>query len=170
MNAKIPSLAPIWVFAAFLTLIPTFSLIAEKPVELQDALAAEDWSAAALLAEKKAEDGDPFAQYVYGTMLMQGRGVPVDIPSAATWLETAGRQEQLDALLLLGLMHFREIAPDSRIWKAWLYLRIAYHSGKEDAASSIGIVEAHMTQEDHTLGVIALRKWEKETGMKIDYN
>lgn len=53
-----------------------------------------------------AEQTDsPLAQYRYGRVLLEGRGGPVDIPAAVTWLERAVAQNHIQASTLLARVY-----------------------------------------------------------------
>jgi uncharacterized protein len=69
--------------------------------EIEAALSASPASAAAL-ARSAAEAGSATAQAVYAQMLLDGYGVTCDPVAAFRWFVTAARQENLDAINMVG--------------------------------------------------------------------
>ncbi|HVL78681.1 MAG TPA: SPOR domain-containing protein [Sphingomicrobium sp.] len=53
-----------------------------------------------------AEAGDPDAAFNLGQAYRLGRGVPINLGAAQTWLERAARKDHLDAQTTLGLLLF----------------------------------------------------------------
>jgi TPR repeat protein len=54
---------------------------------------------------RKADQGDPRAQYSLGIMYTVGDGAPKDLPEAARWYRMAALQGHADAQYALGRMH-----------------------------------------------------------------
>jgi hypothetical protein len=65
-----------------------------------------DYAQAIAIWRPLAAKGDPDAAFNLGQAYRLGRGVPVDLSSAKTWLEKAARAGHLDAETTLGLLLF----------------------------------------------------------------
>lgn len=71
-----------------------------------DAWRRGDHSAAVKIWRPLAESGDPDASFNLGQAYRLGRGVPVDLAAAQTWLQRAAVKDHLDAQSTLGLLLF----------------------------------------------------------------
>lgn len=65
-----------------------------------------DYAAAVRSWRPLAEAGDADAAFNLGQAYRLGRGVPISLAAAQTWLERAARQDHLDAQATLGLLLF----------------------------------------------------------------
>jgi TPR repeat protein len=63
------------------------------------------WAEDTEVLRKRAEQGDPSAQYLLGVRCETGDGLEQDDRLAAAWYRTAADQGQVEAQLRLGLMH-----------------------------------------------------------------
>lgn len=136
--------------------------------DLRTALDRGDFSTARDLAERGTIMGDAFSQYVLGSMLVTGDHIEMNVERGVHLLETSGRQGNADALGFLGLLHYYKSVPDSEIWKAWMYMRLAIQFGSKNAGAISAYIVGEMTEEDYSLGVIALENWRKETGHTLE--
>ena len=66
-----------------------------------------DHEAAVKIWRPLAEKGDADAAFNLGQAYRLGRGVPINLAAAQTWLERAARKEHLDAQTTLGLLLFQ---------------------------------------------------------------
>ncbi|TVM35068.1 hypothetical protein DQK91_06620 [Oceanidesulfovibrio marinus] len=65
----------------------------------------EDLQRALPMYEKAAGYGDPEAQYILGTLYLDGTGVPQNTQQAVSWLEASARQGYAPAERTLGIMY-----------------------------------------------------------------
>src|SRR5215213_11434903 len=65
-----------------------------------------DYAAAVGIWRPLAESGDADAAFNLGQAYRLGRGVPINLGAAQTWLERAGRKDHVDAQTTLGLLLF----------------------------------------------------------------
>src|SRR5215211_6729373 len=65
-----------------------------------------DYAAAVAIWRPLAEKGDADAAFNLGQAYRLGRGVPINLGAAQTWLERAGRKDHVDAQTTLGLLLF----------------------------------------------------------------
>lgn len=66
----------------------------------------QDYAAAVAAWRTLAEAGDPDASFNLGQAYRLGRGVPLNLAAAQTWLERAARRNHLEAQSTLGLLLF----------------------------------------------------------------
>ena len=87
-------------------------LIAGAPAAAQsvkagiDAWQRQDFAAAVEIWRPLAESGDADAAFNLGQAYRLGRGVPINLAAAQTWLERAARKNHLEAQSTLGLLLF----------------------------------------------------------------
>ena len=74
-------------------------------VALVVALALPAWADALSDLRKQAEQGDPEAQFVLGTMYRDGQGVEQDLEETLRWWEKAAELGYVDAQFALGNIH-----------------------------------------------------------------
>ena len=67
----------------------------------------EEFEAAVAIWRPLAEKGDADAAFNLGQAYRLGRGVPVNLAAAQSWLERAARKDHLDAQATLGLLLFQ---------------------------------------------------------------
>src|SRR4029079_11314681 len=93
-----------------------------------------DTARAVAVCREGAEAGDPDAQTDLGNFYLQGEIVPRDIAAARGWYEKAAAQNQANAALVLGQIHWNGdgVKKDNAV--AAKYWRIAFDHGREDAA------------------------------------
>ncbi len=72
-----------------------------------EAWQAEDYETAVATWRPLAEKGDADAAFNLGQAYRLGRGVPVNLAAAQSWLERAARRDHLDAQATLGLLLFQ---------------------------------------------------------------
>ena len=93
-----------------LTALTLALAIAAAPAPtVRDGIAAwqkGDYSTAVAAWRPLAEDGDADAAFNLGQAYRLGRGVPVNLAAAQTWLQRAADQGHLDAQTTLGLLQF----------------------------------------------------------------
>jgi cell division septation protein DedD len=95
---------------AVLTLALTAAL---QPLSAQsvkagiDAWQRADYAGAVAIWRPLAEKGDTDAEFNLGQAYRLGRGVPVNLPAAKSWLERAANAGHLDAQTTLGLLLFQ---------------------------------------------------------------
>ena len=65
-----------------------------------------DYAAAVAIWRPLAENGDADAAFNLGQAYRLGRGVPINLGAAQTWLERAARKDHVDAQTTLGLLLF----------------------------------------------------------------
>jgi TPR repeat protein len=95
--------------------------MAIAPKTVRDGIEAwqrSDYASAIAIWRPLAENGDADAAFNLGQAYRLGRGVPVDLAQAKSWLDTAARAGHLDAETTLGLLLFDSGDRDSGI--AWL--------------------------------------------------
>ena len=71
-----------------------------------DAWRSGDYPAAVSIWRPLAEAGDPDAAFNIGQAYRLGRGVPLNLTEAQSWLERAARKDHVDAQTTLGLLLF----------------------------------------------------------------
>ena len=99
--------ARVWRFAGALMIAGLWSVSLAKADEFaagERAYAHEDYTRAAAIFTREAEQGRAAAQTYLGFMYADGRGVPQDDAKAAQWLRRAADQGTAAAQFLLGMM------------------------------------------------------------------
>ena len=87
-------------------------MVAAAPAQAQSVKAGieawqrSDFAAAVAIWRPLAEAGDADAAFNLGQAYRLGRGVPIDLATAQTWLEDAAHQGHVDAQTTLGLLLF----------------------------------------------------------------
>ena len=99
-----------------------------------------DWKTAFPLWSELAEDGDPDAQSILGTMYENGEGVAQDPAEAAKWYRKAADQGHSDAQLNLGVLYENgEGVPKDEVQAAKWY-RKAAKQGELLAQHTLGLM------------------------------
>lgn len=110
---------------------------------LEDAVAAherEDYLTAARMLLPLAEQGDPIAEALLGTMYDQGQGVPVDVRQATKWIRRSAEHGHASAEMALGVMYTlgRGVPLDNVQAAKWL--RKAADQGAAPAQNYLGLL------------------------------
>ena len=92
---------------AALIAVPAPSIFAQSVKAGVDAWQKADYAAAVSIWRPLAEKGDADAAFNLGQAYRLGRGVPINLAAAQTWLERAARKGHIDAQTTLGLMLFQ---------------------------------------------------------------
>ncbi|WP_212576946.1 tetratricopeptide repeat protein, partial [Vibrio parahaemolyticus] len=85
-------------------------------------LQANDWKNAPISeVQKAAEQSDAKAQFLLGSMYVQGKGVAQDDKQAVTWFRKAAEQGDATAQYLMGMAYEdgRGVAQDDKQAVAW---------------------------------------------------
>ena len=107
----------------------------------EDAIAAYDqgnYSAAAILYRKAADQGNASAQFVLGAMYEMGQGVPQDYAAAMTWFRKAAEQGHARAQNTLGLKYANGWGVPQDYAAAMTWYRKAAEQGWADAQNALG--------------------------------
>lgn len=88
--------------------------------------------------EREAKDGKDEAQFRLGTMLLEGKGGPRDIPRAIGLLEAARAQHNADATYLIGLLHGMGLGYAKNEEKAEAFISEAASYGQPQALGHVG--------------------------------
>ena len=107
-----------------------------------DAAGRGDFSSAAKLVRKAADDGNAKAQLFLGLMYETGTGVPKDDQQAVAWSRKAAEQGHAAAQRSLGVMYAngRGVPKDDQQAVAWS--RKAAEQGNAAAQSNLGLMYA----------------------------
>ncbi len=103
---------------AALLAMPSLALAPKSVRNGIEAWQRADYSAAVAIWRPLAEKGDADAQFNIAQAYRLGRGVPVDLAAAKSWLEKAARAGHLDAQTTLGLLLFDSGSRDAAM--QWL--------------------------------------------------
>jgi TPR repeat protein len=98
---KLPLVPTLLSFAALAVAVPAF---ADFQAGL-DAFQKGDYTTAAKEWRPLAEGGDPIAQFNFGLLYVDGRGVPQSYAEAANWFRRAAEQDYPQAQHNLGAMY-----------------------------------------------------------------
>src|SRR5215207_2393692 len=93
--------------AAFVLLFASAGATAQSVKAGIDAWQRGDHAAAVAIWRPLAENGDADASFNLAQAYRLGRGVPINLAAAQTWLERAARKDHLDAQSTLGLLLFQ---------------------------------------------------------------
>src|SRR5215213_4868941 len=99
-------MSPKYLVAAVMAAMMASALSAQSVKAGIDAWQRADYSAAVGIWRPLAQAGDADAQFNLGQAYRLGRGVPLNLGAAQTWLERAARKGHLDAQTTLGLLLF----------------------------------------------------------------
>jgi serine/threonine protein kinase len=113
------------------------------PPRPEDPPPTRDQIEAFRLCQKRAEAGDPSAQYELGMMYSYGRGTKRDGAQALVWLEKAATHGHLVAQSRLGIMLARGAGVKKDEAAAARWLRRAAEQGDIAAQFNLGIMYAH---------------------------
>ena len=105
-------------------------------------LAAPGFAAATDFADtkKKAEAGNPMAQWLLGFIYSHGNGVPKDSAEAAKWFRKAADQGFARAQLNLGWFYTNGEGVPKDSAEAVKWFRLAAEQGDADAQGSLGMM------------------------------
>lgn len=94
------------------------------------------------LKQLAEETSQPFAQYRYGRVLIEGRGGPRDHKEAATWLHRAADQGQVEAAVLLARLYLSNTAGgvERNPEQAVVLFRTAAARGNAEAQYYLGLL------------------------------
>lgn len=148
-------------------LCSTSPAAADGTLELDKALNQKNYLSALRIGEELASNGNARAQYVLGTMYVQGNGVPKDIPGGVAWLEKSAQQNNPDALGLLSLLHYWGVAPNSEKVKAWVYAYKAFALGEEKISELEARTLSELTKDEIDAGALQIKEWGKKWNIEL---
>jgi TPR repeat protein len=82
----------------------------------------------------------PTLLYNIGSCYLTGRGVKTSLPDAWKWLGMSAAEGSLDALALLGRLHFEGVGCDRSESEAIRFLSQAAYAGHAEAFYSLGLI------------------------------
>ena len=100
-------------------------------------LQANDWKNAPISeVQKAAEQSDAKAQFLLGSMYVQGKGVAQDYKQAATWFRKAAEQGNAQAQRLLGMMYDIGVGVVQDNKLAYVWSSVSAANGEVEAATN----------------------------------
>lgn len=127
-------------FAAFMRLAKEDDASQSSEGETTHEPSKEDVQKTVAKYRKLAEQGDAAAQFIFGVMYFDGRGVAQDDRQAEAWYRKSAEQGYASAQVNLGLMYFfgRAVSKDNQQAVAWL--RKAANKGNPYGQHGLGLV------------------------------
>ncbi len=118
-----------------------------------------------------AEEGEPMAEFLIGSMYSEGLGLPQDRKTGFVWMRRAADHGNVYAQALLGAMYRYGRGIPKDYDKAFTYFSLAVDQGSEAALHGLaGLYHYGLGVQQNTEKAISLYKRSAEAGMEDAYN
>jgi TPR repeat protein len=112
---------------------------------------------------RKAERGDPEAEYKLGLAYDVGIGAPQDLAQAAAWYSSAAEQGYAAAQFSLGLMYANGRGVPQDLVRAHVWLNLAAGAQQPGARSERDLIAKKMTRQQIAEAIRQARAWEPKS-------
>ena len=120
-----------------------------------------DYTKAAPLFRKAAEQGNAKAQLGLGLLYLKGKGIRQDDKKAAEWYRKAAEQGNGIAFNNLAFMYFNGYGVKKDILTVYALLLLSAKEGSEEARAATNKMKQTLTTEQVTAGQRIAREWEQ---------